>query len=51
LARGEAEKAAQRFQQAADCFGEAVALYEGQIEDEADTSRLLQAKFNQANSC
>jgi tetratricopeptide (TPR) repeat protein len=50
LAQGDIELAAGNFQESAGGFGSAVAIYEGQVEDHSDISRLLRAKFNQANS-
>jgi len=50
LAQGEIELAAGNFQESADGFGSAAAIYEGQVENHSDISRLLRAKSNQANS-
>jgi tetratricopeptide (TPR) repeat protein len=50
LAGGELALAADEFQRSADRFAAAAALYQNQVEDFGDISRLLQAKFNQANS-
>jgi tetratricopeptide (TPR) repeat protein len=50
LADGELALAADEFQRSADRFASAAALYQNQVEDYSDISRLLQAKCNQANS-
>ena len=50
LAQGEVELAAGEFEKSADGFAAAAAIYEGKVEDYSDTSRLLRAMFNQANS-
>jgi tetratricopeptide (TPR) repeat protein len=50
LAQGEVELADENFQRSVDAFAGAAELYEGQVEDDADISRLLQAKANEANS-
>jgi tetratricopeptide (TPR) repeat protein len=50
LARGEVELAAGSYQLSADSFAHGVKLYDGHVEDLGDTSRMIQAHANQANS-
>jgi pentatricopeptide repeat protein len=50
LALGEVDLAAEAFEASAADFNQAAAIYDGNVMDYADVQRLLQAKFNEANS-
>jgi tetratricopeptide (TPR) repeat protein len=50
LAQGEIELAGNKIKTSANTFGAAADIYDGNQVDYADISRLLRAKFNQANS-
>lgn len=50
LAEGEIELAAGNFRESAGAFADAARLFEGHTFDGSDVVRLLQAKFNEANS-
>jgi tetratricopeptide (TPR) repeat protein len=50
LAQGEIELAAGNYRESANAFADAARMFEGHAFDGSDVVRLLQAKFNEANS-